>query len=303
MTGRDVPAPQLAAAFAERLGLRVPSPLQELVDDRLAGRGVRLLLKRDDLIHPDIPGNKWRKLKHNLAAAAHADRRTVLTFGGAYSNHLRATAVACHRLGFASVGVVRGEAHQPLNPVLDVAARHGMALSYLDRGSYRRKDDPAVIDGLRRRFGDVQLIPEGGANAHGVRGCAELPAELGPDVDVICCASGTGTTLAGIAAALRPHQRAIGFAVLKGGGFLRDEVHRLHRAYGPVTGDVSVETDFHFGGYARGAAELSGFIADFRQRHGVTLDAVYEAKMMYGIVALARRGQFRPGSTVVAVLA
>lgn len=284
-------------------GLRLPSPLQEIADDRLHARDVRLLLKRDDLIHPDIPGNKWRKLHHNLVAATALNRRALLTFGGAYSNHLRATAAVCHRLGLASIGVVRGEERLPLNPVLAAAVRHGMTLTYLDRGSYRRKDDPALVDALRRRFGDVHLVPEGGGNEHGVRGCAELPGEIGTDFDVICCASGTGTTLAGVATALRGRQHAIGFSALKGGGFLAAEVRRLQQAYGRVTGNFSIETEFHFGGYARSTATLASFVADFRQRHGVALDPIYEAKMMYGIVALAGRGRFRPGSTLVAVLA
>jgi 1-aminocyclopropane-1-carboxylate deaminase len=284
-------------------GLRLPSPIEEIADDRLAAHGVRLLLKRDDLIHPEMSGNKWRKLKHNLVAAAGQGRRTVLTFGGAYSNHIRATAFACHRLGFAAIGVIRGEEHLPLNAVLAAAAGHGMTLTYLDRASYRRKHEPEIAAALLRRFGDVHVVPEGGGNSHGLRGCAELPAELPADVDVVCCASGTGTTLAGMATTLAPGQRAIGFSALKGGDFLRAEVRRLQQAYGHVTGNWSVETEFHFGGYARRSPDLEDFIADFRRRHGVTLDGVYEAKMMYGIVALAGRGRFRRGTTLVAVIA
>ena len=284
-------------------GLRLPSPVEEVTDDRLAGRGVRLLLKRDDLIHPRIPGNKWRKLKHNLVAAGEQGRSTVLTFGGAYSNHLRATAAACRHLGLAAVGVVRGEQHLPLNPVLAAAVADGMTLTYLDRAAYRRKDDPAVVAALSRRHGDAYVVPEGGGNGLGVRGCAELPGELPPGVDVVCCAAGTGTTLAGIAAGLTGGQRAVGFAVLKGGAFLAGRVRDLQREYGRVGGDVTVETEFHFGGYARGTPELDAFAADFRRRHGVTLDRVYEAKALYGLIALAGRGRFPPGSTVAAVIA
>ena len=284
-------------------GLRLPSPVEEIADERLAARGVRLLLKRDDLIHPEIPGTKWRKLRHNLAAAAEQGHATVLTYGGAYSNHLRATAAACRRLGLASVGVVRGEPHLPLNPVLAAAVADGMRLTYLDRAAYRAKDDPAAVAALRRRHDDAYVVPEGGANGLGVRGCAELPGELPPGVDVVCCAAGTGATLAGIAAGLTGGQRAIGFAVLKGGGFLADRVRDLQLEAGLSGGDVTVETEFHFGGYARGTPELDAFVADFRRRHGITLDRVYEAKALYGLFAVAGRGRFPPGTTVAAVIA
>ena len=282
--------------------LRLPSPLTELADDRLADCGVRLWLKRDDLIHPDLPGNKWRKLTHNLQAAAAGGHRTLLTFGGAYSNHLRATAAAGRYFGFDTVGVVRGEEHRPLNESLAYAERQGMRLTYLDRATYRRKTEPDVLAGLAARFGPCYVLPEGGSNGLAVRGCAELPAEITEDFDVICCACGTGATLAGIAAGLRPRQRALGFAVLKG-DFLDREVHRLQQeAFGTDTRNWSLDRDFPFGGYAKRTAELDAFIADFQARHGVTLDWVYEAKMMYGLLRRITTGTFAPGSTVVAVV-
>jgi 1-aminocyclopropane-1-carboxylate deaminase len=194
------------------LELRLPSPVIEIQDDRLVARGVRLLLKRDDLIHPDLPGNKWRKLRYNLAAAQDAGQRTLLTFGGAYSNHLRATAAAGAAAGFSTVGVVRGEEHTPLNSSLAFAVEKGMRLRYLDRSTYRRKTDPEVLDALRQEFGGFYLLPEGGSNNLAVRGCMELAAEIDVDVDVVCCACGTGGTLAGIAAGLTAKQRAIGFS-------------------------------------------------------------------------------------------
>jgi 1-aminocyclopropane-1-carboxylate deaminase len=283
--------------------LRIPSPVQEVADERLRGSGVRLLVKRDDLIHPDFPGNKWRKLKHNLAAAAAQGATRLLTFGGAYSNHILATAAAGHHYGFATVGVIRGEVHPGLNPVLAAAVDHGMTLSYFDRGAYRAKTTPAVLDQLRAQFGDFYLIPEGGANAPALRGCAELVAEIVEPFDVLCCAAGTGATLAGVATALRPGQRALGFAVLKGGAFLADEVTRLQRDFGSVTGNWSIETEFHFGGYARTTPGLHVFAEDFHSRHGITLDPRYEAKMMSGLFTLQSRARFPPGTTVLALLA
>lgn len=283
--------------------VKLPSPLVELHDERVTAAGVRLLLKRDDLLHPDVPGNKWRKLKDNLATARDQGHRRLLTFGGAYSNHLRATAAAGRYFGFDTVGVVRGEEHRPLNESLAYAERQGMRLTYLDRATYRRKTEPDVLAGLADRFGVCYVVPEGGSNGLAARGCAELPAEITGGFDVLCCACGTGATLAGFAAGLGPGQRAIGFTVLKGGGFLEPEVRRLQReAFGAETRNWSLDCDFPFGGYARRTAELDAFIEDFRKRHGVTLDWVYEAKMMYGLLQRIKAGTFAPGSTIVAVL-
>jgi 1-aminocyclopropane-1-carboxylate deaminase len=275
----------------------------ELRDDRLTGRGVRLLVKRDDLIHPELPGNKWRKLKYNLERAGELRCPTLLTFGGAYSNHVRATAAAGYHFGFGTIGVIRGEEHLPLNPTLEYAVSRGMRLTYLDRATYRRKHSPTVVDRLKREFGEFYLLPEGGSNELAVRGCAELPAEITEPYDVICCPVGTGGTLAGIASGLKPGQRAIGFSVLKGGEFLRPEVERLQRgASGRVSENWHLEYGFHFGAYAKRTAELDAFIADWTRRHGDALDRIYVAKMMYGIVTLAEAGSFPPGTTVVAVV-
>lgn len=281
---------------------RLPSPLAELRDDRLERAGVRLHLKRDDLISTDVTGNKWRKLKYNLAAARSEGHRTLLTFGGAYSSHVRAVAAAGSLFGFATVGVIRGEEHLPLNASLGYAVSCGMRLTYLDRATYRSKDSPAVIAALRAEFGHFYLLPEGGSNALAVRGCAEIPGEIAEPFDMICCPCGTGGTLAGLASGLRAGQRALGFSVLRG-DFLGREVARLQRdALGAPTPNWSVNYGFHFGGYARRTAELTEFITDFEQRHGLALDWVYVAKMMYGIVTLAQAGAFQRGTGLVAVI-
>lgn len=247
---------------------------------------MRLILVHDD--------NKARKLKYNLAELGHP---RVLTFGGAYSNHIRAVARAGREHGFETIGVIRGDEHLPLNPSLAYAAACGMRLTYLDRSTYRLKHTEPVLERLRERFGDVAILPEGGSNAAAVRGCAELPGELGFDYDVICCPVGTGGTLAGISAGLAPGRRAIGFAALKGGAFLGAEVTRLQtEAYGRAWANWSLELDYHFGGYARSTATLDAFITKFR------VEGVYVAKMLYGIFDLARRGAFEPDTRVVAVV-
>ncbi|MFI7613834.1 1-aminocyclopropane-1-carboxylate deaminase/D-cysteine desulfhydrase [Nonomuraea terrae] len=256
--------------------------MEELLDPGL-GR-VRVFLMHDD--------NKPRKLKYNLG------HRRLLTFGGAYSNHIRAVAEAGARHGIETVGVIRGEEHLPLNPVLARAAACGMTLTYLDRAAYRRKHTEEVRAALRARWGaDIAILPEGGSNAAAVRGCAELPGEIPIGYDVVCCPVGTGGTLAGIAAGLPEGRRALGFAVLKGAGFLEGEVARLQReAYGRTWPNWAVNLDYHFGGYAKSTPALDAFIAKYR------VEGVYVAKMLYGIVDLARRGAFAPGTRVVAVV-
>ncbi len=292
-----------AATPVRPLGLRLPSPLTRLHDSRLAAAGICLYLKRDDLINPDIPGNKWRKLKYNLDAAREQGHHTLLTFGGAYSNHIRATAAAGSYFGFSTIGVIRGEEHLPLNPSLGYAVSHGMRLAYLDRSTYRNKESAEVIGSLHRRFGSFYLLPEGGTNALALRGCAEIPAEIRQPFGLICCPCGTGGTLAGMAGGLSGAQRALGFSVLKGGSFLEAQVTGLQReAFGGSRGGWTIEHRFHFGGYARRAPSLDEFIAGFRRRHGLELDWIYSAKMMYGIYALAGEGYFPRGTAIVAVV-
>ncbi|MFE0025675.1 1-aminocyclopropane-1-carboxylate deaminase/D-cysteine desulfhydrase [Amycolatopsis sp. NPDC059021] len=286
------------------LDLRLPSPLIEVHDELLSARGVRLYLKRDDLIHPELIGNKWRKLKYNLEEARAESQSTLLTFGGAYSNHIRAVATSGYYFDFDTIGIIRGEEHLPLNEFLASAVNYGMQLVYMDRVTYRRKTNPEVIDSLRSRFGDFYLLPEGGSNALALRGCAELVEEIDIEFDTICCSCGTGGTLAGIASALCEEQRALGFSTLKGGSFLFEEVSNLQKsAYGHSAANWSIELDYHFGGFAKRTRELDEFISSFAARHGVTLDWIYEAKMMFGLLDLIGRGEFERGSTIVAVIA
>ncbi|GAA2244015.1 1-aminocyclopropane-1-carboxylate deaminase [Streptomyces ruber] len=282
---------------------RLPSPLQEVADERFARHGLRLALKRDDLIHPELVGNKWRKLVPNLRAAA---GRTVVTFGGAYSNHLRATAAAGRLLGLPTVGVVRGQelAGRPLNPSLARCAADGMRLHFVERSAYRRKADPETLSGILRAVGaeDAHVVPEGGSNDLAVRGCERLGEELRGHADVVALACGTGGTLAGLAAGLDAGQRVLGVPVLKG-GFLPGEIRGLQeRAFGGPRGDWSLDERFHFGGYARTTPALETFAADFEQRHGLPVERLYVAKTLYALVTLAEEGAFPRGTALAAVI-
>ncbi|MFD4540363.1 1-aminocyclopropane-1-carboxylate deaminase/D-cysteine desulfhydrase [Streptomyces bauhiniae] len=288
---------------ADPLAPALPSPLAEVRDNRFSRHGVRLLLKRDDLIHPELIGNKWRKLMPNIEAARD---RPLVTFGGAYSNHLRATAAAGRLLGVPTIGVVRGDelAGRPLNPSLARCAADGMRLHFTDRATYRRKSEPetlaALLDAACAR--SAYVVPEGGSNAEAVRGCVALGEELAGRAEVVAVACGTGGTLAGLAAGLGPGQRALGVPVLKG-GFLAAEVAALQeRAFGARTGDWSLQEGFDFGGYARTTPELDAFAADFEDRHGVPVERLYVAKLLYALTELAGEGAFPYGTAVAAVI-
>ena len=296
--------------FAENVAA---SPLQQLTSSLLDDADVQLYVKRDDLIHPQFGGNKWRKLKYNLLQARNNNVETLLTFGGAWSNHIYATAAAGKYFGFKTIGIIRGEKHQPLNPTLSFAEECGMQLHYLDRKQYRQKNDPSFKQELIDRFGNVYLLPEGGSNHLALKGCEEIVqetvAQLQQPFDVICCASGTGATLAGLISAMATdkdtrNKMAIGFSVLKGGEFLSSEVNSL---LGYNSDDYSsidnwkIESNYHFGGYAKINNDLIHFMKDFQAQYNMTLDAVYTAKMFYGLFNLIKSNTFKPGSIIVAI--
>jgi 1-aminocyclopropane-1-carboxylate deaminase len=273
-------------------------PIQEIHhDERTANVQIHVL--RLDLIHPFVNGNKWFKLKYNLEAARQENLKTILTFGGAFSNHIYATAAAGKFLGFQTIGIIRGE-EIPLNPTLDFATKQGMQLVYVNRKTYRERNTEALQQELKARFGNVFLIPEGGCNFHGVRGCTEIINTIISGFDTICLACGTATTLTGIALSLNAKQRVIGFPVLKGGDFLNRDIESLLAEYLssglPVPGDKSLlwelVCNYHFGGYAKINEELIGFKKEFEVMHGIPLDYIYTAKMFYGVMDLIKLGYF-----------
>ncbi|MBE9560372.1 MAG: pyridoxal-phosphate dependent enzyme, partial [Proteobacteria bacterium] len=229
---------------------------------------------------------------------------TLLTFGGAWSNHIYATAAAARHFGFNSIGIIRGEKYSPLNATLSFAEKCGMQLHYLSRTEYRQKHEDHYQQKLKQQFGNVYILPEGGSNALAMRGCAEIVGEINSEIskpfDVICCASGTGATLAGLITAIDTGQEAIGFSALKGGGFLNDEVKKFLNRKDPGT-NWRIETDFHFGGYAKINDELIEFLKEFQSRYDIPLDAVYTGKMFYGLFKLIEAKTFKPGTSIVVI--
>lgn len=260
-------------------------------------------MKREDLLDPTLGGNKWRKLKYNLEAAQQQKHHTLLTFGGAWSNHIYATAAAGQRFGFNTIGIIRGEPSTTTpSATLEFANQCGMQLHFIDRNQYREKSSADFIASLKQRYGEFYLLPEGGSNTLALQGCAEIIEEITQDFDSICVACGTGGTLAGLLAGLEHNQHAIGFAVLKGANFLFDSVESLHRAANIKNSAAwTIETDYHFGGYAKAPNELWAFMDRFKHDFEIELDAVYTGKMFYGLFDLIAKGHFTKGTRIIAV--
>ena len=280
----------------------LPTPLQEISDSITLNAGVRLYIKRDDLIHPTVSGNKWRKLKYNLKQAKLEGAATLLTFGGAFSNHLYATAAAGAFTAFKTIGIVRGEdPGEKKSPTLKFCEEQGMKLHYVSREEYKLRNSDDYLNKIKEQFGQPFVIPEGGTSQWALKGIQELTEEvnlqLNRSPDYYALAAGTGGTAAGI---LSTGGRVLAFSVLKGGGFLEEDILNL-------SGEIYKEdrlklfTEYHFKGYAKYTQELLDFILNFKKQHGIQLEQVYTAKMLFGLYDLIAKGYFKKGSCIVAV--
>jgi 1-aminocyclopropane-1-carboxylate deaminase len=279
-----------------RINLEIFSPVQQINHKLFAERDLLVYIKRDDLIHPIISGNKWRKLKYLLTKAQSLHKTHLVTFGGAYSNHLLATAAAAAKFGFKATGIVRGE--EVNNDTLFMCRLHGMNLIFTDRESYR--DKQALFNKFFANDEQAFFINEGGASPEAAKGCSELVDELTETYDHIFCAAGTGTMAAGIINGLTQHQLptvANIIPVFKNGGFIADEVDKLLTA--PAS--YQLHTDYHFGGYGKVNNALITFIKTFVADTGILVDPIYTGKMMYAIFDLAKKDHFAPGSRILAV--
>lgn len=263
-------------------------------------KDVELYLKREDLIHPIVSGNKFRKLKYNLLEAKN-NAASVLTFGGAFSNHIAATAEACKILGLKSIGLIRGEElgeklDQTLanNPTLRYAHNKGMQLNFVSRTDYRLKEKLPLINTLKEKYPNLVCLPEGGTNELAIEGCKEILNST-DDFDVICTSAGTGGTFAGLIEASTPSQHCIGFSALKG-DFLEKDIRRW-----TSKPNWSLETQYHFGGYAKVNSELIEFINTFHATHKIPLDPIYTGKMLYGIFDKIQAGHFPKNTRILAI--
>ncbi|GAC1371004.1 MAG: pyridoxal-phosphate dependent enzyme [Aquirhabdus sp.] len=264
--------------------------------------GIQLYLKREDRLHPTISGNKFRKLKYNLIEAKAHGVTTLLTFGGAYSNHIAAVSAAGKECGFETIGIIRGEELIDKivdNPTLRQAQDNGMQLHFISRSDYRRKADADFTEQLKSKFGTFYLIPEGGTNSLAVQGCEEILTEQDKqdkqDFDYICCAVGTGGTIAGIINSSSDTQKVLGFPALKG-DFLFDEIRQWTTR---TNWDLCL--DYHFGGYAKTTPELLQFIQQFQQQTGIEIEPIYTGKMLFGIFDLIEKGYFPENSKILAI--
>lgn len=260
--------------------------------------GIKLAIKREDLLNPWISGNKFRKLKYNIAQAKHEGKDKLLTFGGAFSNHIAASAAAGKEYGFATIGIIRGEELVDKvgeNPTLSFARDCGMELKFVSREDYKYKSDPAFIERLREAYGNFYLVPEGGTNELAVKGCEEILDAADAGFTYIACAVGTGGTIAGIAKSVQPGQKVMGFPALKGKGLQHDIA-----AMAP-NDNWELITDYHFGGYGKVSEELIAFINGFFEKTGIPLDPVYTGKMVFGVIDLVKKGYFPENSNILLI--
>ncbi len=277
-------------------------PIMPIENEITERHRIRLRLKREDLIHPDISGNKWWKLKYNIEAAISSKKTCLLTFGGAYSNHLLATAAVGYAKGLKTIGIVRGEKIEPLNPTLDkVSNKYKMRLIFINRTAYREKNVVELLREIGIEEDEVYTIPEGGTNALAIKGCKEILNGIGDDSDFICCSCGTGGTISGLIAGAHKKKFILGFSALKGDFLINDVSQLLKNEHHEHTNNWEIRTDYHFGGYAKFNPDLIDFINQFKDDFNISLDPIYTGKMMYGIFDLIDKGFFPENSTITAI--
>ncbi|CAM1334842.1 1-aminocyclopropane-1-carboxylate deaminase/D-cysteine desulfhydrase [Tenacibaculum aestuariivivum] len=276
---------------------------QQLFLPVLEQKNIELFIKREDQIHPFVSGNKFRKLKYNVYEAKNQQKKTLLTFGGAFSNHIVATAVAGNLAGFKTIGIIRGnelgknfEKTLVKNLSLKEAHQNGMKFKFVSREIYRNKASKEFIEGLKKEFGDFYLIPEGGTNNLAIKGCEEILGEQDNKFNYICSAIGTGGTIAGLINSAKKHQKVIGFPALKG-DFLQREIEQLVNKQN----NWYLQTDYHFGGYGKYNQQLVRFINLFKEQTTVLLDPIYTAKMLFGIIEMIKNNQFIVNTKILVI--
>ena len=259
---------------------------------------ISLYIKREDLLHPIISGNKFRKLKYNLVQAKKEKKQTLVSFGGAFSNHILAVAASGKEYGFKTIGIIRGEELQYKiydNPTLLKAQEFGMLFEFVSREIYREKNVAKILEALSNKFGAIYVIPEGGTNDLAVKGCEEILSSNDEMFDFICCSVGTGGTLSGIINCSKNSQQVLGFPALKG-NFLREDICKF-----VTKTNWELITEYHFEGYAKVSEELIQFINNFYQKYAIALDPIYTAKMAYGVMDLIANNYFPENSKILMI--
>ena len=280
--------------------LNLPSPVTQIKNKILEEKNIQLFIKQDELIHPVIQGNKWRKLKYNILEANNNKKNTLLSFGGAYSNHLHALAAVGKELGYKTIGIIRGEMPRALNPCLQDMINWGMQLKFVTRLEYKQKNSSTFIKNLEDEFNDFYLIPEGGNNTAGQKGCAEILDELQEHYDVICCEVGSGTMLSSlIQTNTDADTRFLGFAVMK--NKMLDQEINASLDHSKKLSKWKIIHEYHFGGFAKSTPELNDFIINFKHIYNIQLEPVYSGKMLWGLLDLIKQNHFKAGSKILAI--
>ena len=285
------------------MGFNLQSECEQIFLPLLEEKGVELYIKREDLIHPEISGNKYRKLKYNIVQAKSENKDTLLTFGGAFSNHISAVAAIGKLNNLKTIGIIRGDELEidlektlANNTTLKFAHDCGMRFKFVSRSDYREKTSNLFIEKLNNEFEDFYLIAEGGTNKLAVKGCEEILNSATDKFDTICVAVGTGGTISGLINAVKKHQKVLGFPALKG-DFLTSEIKK----YTSRIDNWHLNSDYHFGGYAKTSDELIGFINRFKTTTTIPLDPIYTGKMVFGVVDLINKNYFAEGSKILLV--
>lgn len=259
---------------------------------------ISLYIKREDLLHPIVSGNKFRKLKYNILKVKELNFDQLITFGGAFSNHISAVAFACQEAGINSVGIIRGEELANKiqeNPTLFFAQKCGMKFDFISREQYQNKTSELFTSQLEDKFGKHFLLPEGGTNDLAIKGCEEILTDEDANFDYICCPVGTGGTISGIINSTQIHQKVIGFPALKG-DFLKDEIRKFAKK-----DNWELLSDYHFGGYGKVTPDLIDFINQFYIDTKIPLDPVYTSKMVFGVLDLIKNNYFPDGSRILMI--
>ncbi|MEP5613192.1 MAG: pyridoxal-phosphate dependent enzyme [Cyclobacteriaceae bacterium] len=277
--------------------VKLPSPTQELLHPILVEKQIQLFVKRDDLLHEEIMGNKWRKLKYNLAEAQGQGKKTILTFGGAYSNHIYATAAAGEAFGFKTIGIIRGdELHEDSNDTLQFATSKGMELQFVDRKTYR--DYRESPDSLASEYPESYVLPEGGTNKLAIKGCTELVSEIESDFDLIALPIGTGGTFSGVLAGVNESQHVLGISSVQG-DFMQKEIIQLLDRFQVKNRNYNVNTAFHFGGYGKTTPQLIDFINWFKAEFSISLDPIYTGKCFFAVWDMINNDKFEKNLKIV----
>lgn len=279
------------------------SPVHAVQHPLFLHHNIQVFIKRDDLIHPIISGNKWRKLLFNIKTAQTSDYQGVLSFGGAYSNHIHALAYACQQAKIPAKAIIRGESHYAQNSTLSQAMKWGMELDFVDRSTYRKRYEESYLESLKEKYLNHYIVPEGGSNTLAVQGVSCMLDELKEQAqyDSILVPVGSGGTIAGIISGDEEQHQILGICVLKQGEYLRDEITKFLPAKAKAYQNWQLYTQYHGGGYAKFTSESCQQLSEFSQITKIPFEPIYSGKMIIALLDLIKQGYFASGHRIMLI--